>query len=218
MKLHVADPAGAQGAERPRVLVVDAFDSFVDILRQYLMSAGAVPVMVRSDKLRLDEVPLMRPDGILLGPGPGHPDVSGHVEIVRAFAGRLPLFGVCLGQQAIARAYGASVLPADHLMHGKTSRIRHDGRGLLAGMPDGFLATRYHSLVVPETTVPPCLEVTARSADDGYVMGLRHRALPVESVQFHPESFRTEHGMRIITNFLSGVRAFTAPLSGAEAA
>jgi anthranilate synthase/aminodeoxychorismate synthase-like glutamine amidotransferase len=210
--------AGREENARPRVLVVDAFDSFVDILRQYLLSAGAVPMMVRSDKLRLDDVSLARPDGILLGPGPGHPDVSGHVEIVRAFAGSLPLFGVCLGQQAIARAYGASVVPADHLMHGKTSRIRHDGRGLFAGVPDGFRATRYHSLVVPETTVPPCLEVTARSADDGYVMGLRHRSLPIESVQFHPESFRTEYGMHIVTNFLDGVRAFAAPLSDAEAA
>lgn len=218
MKLRVADPAGAPGTERPRVLVVDAFDSFVDILRQYLMSAGAVAVMVRSDRLRLEEVALMRPDGIVLGPGPGHPDGSGHVEIVRTFAGRIPLFGVCLGQQAIARAYGAGVVPAQHLMHGKTSRIQHDGHGLFARMPDGFLATRYHSLIVDERTVPPCLEVTARSADDGYVMGLRHRTLPVESVQFHPESFRTEHGMRIVTNFLSAVRAFTVPLPGAEAA
>jgi anthranilate synthase/aminodeoxychorismate synthase-like glutamine amidotransferase len=213
-------PEGARRApERPtRILVVDAFDSFVDILRQYLMSAGAEPVMVRSNVLRLDEVHLMRPDAILLGPGPGHPDTSGHVEIVRAFAGELPLFGVCLGHQAIARAFGGSVVPAKRLMHGKTSRIEHDGRGLFTGLPAGFEATRYHSLVVPEETVPSALQITARSADDGYIMGLRHRTLPLEGVQFHPESFRTDHGMSLISNFLAGVRAFHAGARDSAAA
>ncbi|MET8885080.1 anthranilate synthase component II [Streptomyces rubiginosohelvolus] len=197
-------PAGP----RPRVLVVDAFDSFVDILRQYLMSCGADPVMVRSGEFVPAQLESVLPDAILLGPGPGHPDASGHVEIVRAFAGRLPLFGVCLGHQAIGRAFGASVVPARRLMHGKASPVEHDGRGLFAGLPDRFAATRYHSLIVPELTVPSCLEVTARSADDGYVMGLRHRTLPIESVQFHPESFRTDHGMRMVANFLDGVRKF----------
>ncbi|MGR6975142.1 anthranilate synthase component II [Streptomyces cynarae] len=209
---------GAHCAPRPRVLVVDAFDSFVDILRQYLMSAGADPVMVRSNALRLADVERDRPDAILLGPGPGHPDGSGHVEIVKAFAGRLPLFGVCLGHQAIGRAYGARVVPARRLMHGKASPVEHDGRGLFAGLPNRFSATRYHSLIVPETTVPAALEVTARSADDGYVMGLRHRTLPVESVQFHPESFRTDHGMRMISNFVRGVREFAAAQGHLEAA
>ncbi|WP_073918779.1 anthranilate synthase component II [Streptomyces sp. CB02009] len=205
-------------AARPRVLVVDAFDSFVDILRQYLMSAGADPVMVRSTAVRLTDVERDLPDAILLGPGPGHPDESGHVEIVQAFGGRLPLLGVCLGHQAIGRAYGAEVVPARRLMHGKASPIDHDGRGLFTGLPAGFSATRYHSLVVPESTVPDCLEVTARSADDAYVMGLRHRTLPVESVQFHPESFRTDHGMRMISNFLEGVRLFSAVAAPARAA
>ncbi|MFB7915490.1 anthranilate synthase component II [Streptomyces sp. NPDC056061] len=200
------DSSYPEGPARPRVLVVDAFDSFVDILRQYLMSAGAVPVMVRSNVLRPDEVRESGFDAILLGPGPGHPDTSGHVEIVSGFAGELPLLGVCLGHQAIARAYGAGVVAARHLMHGKTSRIEHDGKGLFTGLPQGFEATRYHSLIVPADTVPPTLEITAHAADDGYVMGLRHRTLPVESVQFHPESFRTDHGMRLITNFLDGVR------------
>nr|AAL06663.1 anthranilate synthase II [Streptomyces globisporus] len=209
MSLWSPDGSGA-GTEAPRVLVVDAFDSFVDILRQYLMSAGAEPVMVRSHLMTPDEMGLMRPDAVLLGPGPGHPDTSGHVEIVQAFAGRVPLLGVCLGHQAVARAYGAATVPARHLMHGKTSRITHDGRGVFTGLPAGFFATRYHSLIVPEGTVPPSLEVTARSTDDGYVMGLRHRSLPVESVQFHPESFRTEHGMPMIRNFLSSVRSFSA--------
>ncbi|MFJ3906168.1 anthranilate synthase component II [Streptomyces sp. NPDC090025] len=213
------NPLSAGGpAARPRVLVVDAFDSFVDILRQYLMSAGAEPVMVRSNALRLDDVGTIAPEGILLGPGPGHPDESGHVEIVRAFAGRLPLFGVCLGHQAIGRAYGASVVPARRLMHGKSSAIEHDGRGLFTGLPAGFSATRYHSLIVPEDTVPDCLEITARSAGDGYVMGLRHRTLPIESVQFHPESFRTDHGMRIVSRFLDGVREFSAASAYVRAA
>ncbi|MFD6183023.1 anthranilate synthase component II [Streptomyces goshikiensis] len=201
---------GAGSPVRPRILVVDAFDSFVDILRQYLMSVGAEPVMVRSNTLGQADIDRLCPDGILLGPGPGHPDVSGHVEIVRAFAGRVPLFGVCLGHQAIARAYGASVVPARRLMHGKSSPIEHDSQGVFAGLPAAFPATRYHSLIVTEPTVPDCLEITARSADDGYVMGLRHRTLPVESVQFHPESFRTSHGMRMISNFLDGVRQFHA--------
>jgi anthranilate synthase component 2 len=202
----------------PRVLVVDAFDSFVDILRQYLLSAGAEVTMVRSHRLDAPQIRQAAPDAILLGPGPGHPDTSGHVEIVRAFAGEIPLLGVCLGHQAIARAFGAQVVPARHLMHGKTSRIEHDGRGLFSGLPEQFTATRYHSLIVPEDTVPTCLQVSARAADDGYVMGLRHRELPMESVQFHPESFRTDHGMRIVCNFLVAVRSFTAPHRRADAA
>ncbi|MEU6040978.1 aminodeoxychorismate/anthranilate synthase component II [Actinomadura sp. NPDC047616] len=194
-----------------RILVVDAFDSFVYILRQYLMSAGANPVMARSNELTAATIRGTAPDAILLGPGPGRPAESGHVEIVREFAGLVPILGVCLGHQAIGLAYGASVVPARHLMHGKTSRIRHDGRGLFAGVPDGFVATRYHSLVVVEDTVPECLEITARSHDDGYVMGLRHRHLPVESVQFHPESIGTEDGMRLITNFVGLCAASAGP-------
>jgi anthranilate synthase/aminodeoxychorismate synthase-like glutamine amidotransferase len=193
-----------------RILVVDAFDSFVYIIRQYLMSAGAVPIMVRSNELRLDSVRLMRPDAILLGPGPGHPADSGHVEIVRKFAGEVPILGICLGHQAIGLAYGATVVPAQHLMHGKTSRIRHDGRGLFTGMYPNFRATRYHSLVVVEDTVPDCLDISAWSHGDGYIMGLRHRWLPIESTQFHPESICTEDGMQIIKNFVSVCADFPA--------
>jgi anthranilate synthase component 2 len=191
-----------RASEPLRILVIDAFDSFVYILKQYLMSANTIPLMVRSNELRRDDVRELRPDAILLGPGPGHPSVSGHVEIVREFAGQVPMLGVCLGHQAIGLAGGATVVPAQHLMHGKTSRIRHDGRGVFAGMPDGFQATRYHSLVVIEETVPDYLEISAWSEDDGYIMGLRHRWLPIESVQFHPESICTEDGMRMITNFV----------------
>ncbi|MEV4134512.1 aminodeoxychorismate/anthranilate synthase component II [Dactylosporangium sp. NPDC049742] len=191
-----------------RVLVVDAFDSFVYIIRQYLMSAGAEPIMVRSNALRLDEVREVRPDSILLGPGPGSPDDSGHVDIVRAFAGEVPILGVCLGHQAIGRAYGATVVPAEHLMHGKTSRIRHDGRRLFRGMAEDFHATRYHSLVVVEETVPSCLEVSARSLDDGYIMAMRHRWLPVESVQFHPESICTQNGAHLLNNFVKFCSTF----------
>lgn len=193
-----------------RILVVDAFDSFVYIIRQYLMSADTEPVVVRSNDISPAGVRRARPDAVLLGPGPGRPADSGHVEIVRAVAGAVPILGVCLGHQAIALAYGASVVPARHLMHGKTSPIRHDGRGLFVGVPDGFEATRYHSLVVPANTVPDCLEVTARSGDDDYVMGLRHRFLPLESVQFHPESIGTTDGMLLINNFVDAYRDFPA--------
>jgi anthranilate synthase/aminodeoxychorismate synthase-like glutamine amidotransferase len=193
-----------------QILVVDAFDSFVYILRQYVRSVGAEPIMVRSNDLDLADVARMRPDAVLLGPGPGRPEDSGHVEIVREFAGAVPLLGVCLGHQAIGLAYGATVRPAQHLMHGKTSHIKHDGLGLFQDMPQEFTATRYHSLVVVEDTVPDTLEITAKSSDDGYVMGLRHRRLPIESVQFHPESICTQDGLRVIRNFVDGCARFPA--------
>jgi anthranilate synthase component 2 len=191
-----------------KTLIIDAYDSFVYIIDQYFRSLRANPVVVRSDAATVGRVEAEAPDLLVLGPGPGHPVDSGHVELVRAFAGRLPIFGVCLGHQALATAYGARVSPASHLMHGKSSRIEHDGRGVFAQQPQGFLATRYHSLIVEEDTLPDVLEVTARSADDGYVMGLRHRELALESVQFHPESVTTQLGLDIFRSFLaqSGVR------------
>jgi anthranilate synthase component 2 len=185
-----------------RTLVVDAYDSFTHIIFQYLRGLDAGPVVVRSDEVDPAVVEADLPDLLVLGPGPGHPVASGHVELVRRFAGRVPIFGVCLGHQAIAMAYGATVSPARHLMHGKTSRIDHDGRGCFREQPPLFTATRYHSLVVQPETLAPELQISARSADDGYVMGLRHRTLPIESVQFHPESIRTDSGRAIFRSFI----------------
>jgi anthranilate synthase/aminodeoxychorismate synthase-like glutamine amidotransferase len=191
------------------ILVVDAFDSFVYILSQYLMSAGATPTVVRSNELRLADINEMRPDAILLGPGPGHPADSGYVDIINEFAGDVPVLGICLGHQAFGLAYGAAIA-RQRPMHGKTSKIRSDGRGLFSGIRTGFRATRYHSLVVAKDTMPDCLEVSAVSQDDGCVMGLRHRWLPIESVQFHPESICTENGMLMITNFMDRCASYPA--------
>jgi anthranilate synthase component 2 len=186
-----------------KALLIDAYDSFVFIIRQYLLALDIEPVVVRNDKLSLRQIEDLSPDFILLGPGPGHPADAHYVEVIDAYGGRLPILGVCLGHQAIGLAFGGTVLKADHLMHGKTSRIEHDGGGCFAGQDNPFRATRYHSLIVDEATLPACLEVSARSLDDGYVMGLRHRTLPIESVQFHPESIYTESGLRLFENFVS---------------
>lgn len=186
-----------------KALVVDAYDSFVHIIFQYLLELDAGPVVVRSDATDPERVLAERPDLVVLGPGPGHPSVSGHVEIVQQLQGQVPLLGVCLGHQAIGMAYGATVSPAQHLMHGKTSRIVHDGEGALALQEPGFLGTRYHSLIVEEPTVPDELVVSARSEDDGYVMGLRHRTHAIESVQFHPESITTDSGLNVFRSFIT---------------
>ncbi len=186
-----------------KTVIVDAYDSFSHIIYQYLMELGANPVVVRSKEASVDFIRETDPQLLLLGPGPGHPRESGHVELVQALQGRMPIFGVCLGHQAIGMAYGATVSPAKHLMHGKTSRILHDGMGALGCYGESFTATRYHSLIVEESSVPPALEVSARSEDDGYIMGLRHRTLPIESVQFHPESIMTERGINILRSFMT---------------
>ena len=193
-----------------KTVIVDAYDSFVHIIDQYFKSLQADPIVLRSRAATIAAVEAEEPDLLVLGPGPGHPVESGHVELLHAFAGRVPIFGVCLGHQAIAMAYGARVSPAAHLMHGKSSRIQHDARGAFAAQPQHFLATRYHSLIVEEDTLPDELEVTARAVDDGYVMGLRHRKLPIESVQFHPESVTTDLGIGIFRSFISGL----APVAG----
>lgn len=185
-----------------RALLVDAFDSFAHIIYQYLEVAGVQTDVVRTRQLTPEEIRDAPHDFVLLGPGPGTPENSGHVEIVQAVAGVKPILGVCLGHQSIAVAYGAKVSRAAHPMHGKTSVIEHDGHGVFARQSPSFRATRYHSLVVEEPTIPSDLEVSAHSADDHAVMGLRHRTLPVEGVQFHPESVLTEGGHRMLANWL----------------
>ncbi|KUL53033.1 anthranilate synthase [Streptomyces sp. NRRL S-1521] len=190
---------------RPKVLLVDAYDSFSHIIDQYLRTLGADTEVIRSRTRTPGELAGLRPDAVVLGPGPGHPAASGHVELVHTFAGRVPLLGVCLGHQAIGLAYGARVAVAQNLMHGKASQVRHDGRGVFDGLATPLTVTRYHSLIV-DASAPPELDVTATSLDDGYVMGIRHRTLAVEGVQFHPESVMTDHGLRLFDNFLSAAR------------
>jgi anthranilate synthase/aminodeoxychorismate synthase-like glutamine amidotransferase len=195
----------------PRVLVIDNYDSFVYNLVQYLGELGAEPLVHRNDDLTVTEALALEPDLVLLSPGPGRPEDSGILcEAVTAFAERdVPVFGVCLGLQAIGHVFGGEVVRAGELMHGKTSFVRHHGEGVFAGLPSPLEATRYHSLVVAREGLPTALEITAET-DDGTIMGLRHRDLPVEGVQFHPESILTQHGHDLLANFLA--RATTAPI------
>jgi para-aminobenzoate synthetase component 2 len=187
------------------ILVVDNYDSFTYNLVQYLGQCGAEVVVCRNDEVTLNEIREMQPAAIMLSPGPCTPNESGIcLEIARsALAGDMPpLFGVCLGHQAIGQVGGGTVDRAEKIMHGKASLVRHDGQGLFKDMPNPFRAVRYHSLVVTKETVPEGFVVTATAEDDGEVMGLRHSTLPIEGVQFHPESVLTEEGMQIIRNFL----------------
>jgi anthranilate synthase/aminodeoxychorismate synthase-like glutamine amidotransferase len=186
----------------PRVLLVDNYDSFVYNLVQELGELGAEPVVFRNDAVDVEGIRSARPDAVLISPGPGRPENGGvSLEVVAQLAGEIPVLGVCLGHQCIAQAYGGEIVEAPQLMHGKTSEIHHDGLGLFAGLPNPFVATRYHSLVVRPESVPPELEVTATSTD-GTVMGLRHRTLAVEGLQFHPESVLTASGPSLLANFL----------------
>ncbi len=195
------------------ILVIDNYDSFTYNLVQYLGQCGAQTVVRRNDQVPLDEVVAMKPDGILLSPGPCTPNRSGVcLELVaEALRGQrladIPFFGVCLGHQAIGLVAGGTVARAEHIMHGKASLVEHDGKGLFEGMPNPFRAIRYHSLVVTRDSVPAGFVATAASQDDGEVMGMRHESLPIESVQFHPESVLTEEGMRIVRNFVNRVNA-----------
>ncbi len=194
----------------PRVLVIDNYDSFVYNLVQYLGELGAEPLVHRHDELSLDEIAALDPDAVLISPGPGRPEDAGlSNRVIEHFAGRRPVLGVCLGHQCIGQVYGGEVVRAPQIMHGKTSLIRHDGTGVFAGLPQPFEATRYHSLVVERSSVPPDLEVTAWT-DDGTVMGLRHRTLAVEGVQFHPESILTGSGHDLLRNFLAQAGAAVA--------
>jgi anthranilate synthase component II len=186
-----------------RVLVIDNYDSFVYNLVQYLGELGADPIVHRNDAITVDDVATIAPDAILLSPGPGRPEDAGILcDTIRTYAGRIPLFGVCLGHQAIGHVFGGTVTHAPAIMHGKTSTVTHDGRGVLTGVASPFVATRYHSLVIDPATMPDCLEVSART-EDGIVMGVRHREHAVEGVQFHPEAILTEAGHDIVGNFLA---------------
>ena len=191
------------GAVTPRVLVIDNYDSFVYNLVQYLGELGAEPVVHRSDTFTLEDIEALAPDAVLISPGPGRPEDAGlSNQVITTFAGRVPILGVCLGHQCIGQVYGGEVVRAPSIMHGKTSAIQHEGGGVFAGLPSPLEATRYHSLVVAADSIPDVLEVTART-EDGVVMGLRHRELDVEGVQFHPESILTEHGHDLLRNFLA---------------
>jgi anthranilate synthase component II len=184
------------------LLMIDNYDSFTYNLVQYLGELGEDVKVVRNDEMRVDEVERLAPGRIVLSPGPCTPNEAGiSLELVKRFAGRVPILGVCLGHQAIGQAFGGKIVHAKELMHGKVSRIRHEGKGVFRGIPAPFQATRYHSLAIERASCPPELEVTAWT-DDGEIMGVRHLSLPIEGVQFHPESILTEHGHRLLANFL----------------
>lgn len=189
----------------PHVVVVDNYDSFTYNLVQYLLSLGATCDVRLNDRTTSDEIAATKPNGILLSPGPGTPDDAGvTLDVIRKLSGKVPIFGVCLGHQSIGQAYGGNVIRAPRLMHGKTSPIEHDGKNLFAGLPSPFEATRYHSLIVEDSSLPAALEVSARTAE-GEIMGLRHKTLPVEGVQFHPESILTDHGLKMVENWLKAL-------------
>ena len=188
-----------------KVLVIDNVDSFVYNLVQYLGELGADPVVVRNNEITVADALATKPDAVLLSPGPGRPEDAGILcDAITAFAGKVPVFGVCLGHQAIGHVFGGNVIRAPELLHGKTSLVRHHNTGVFSGLESPVQATRYHSLVVEAHTLPDCLEVTATTAD-GMVMGMRHRDVDVEGVQFHPESILTNHGHAMLANFLSRI-------------
>jgi len=188
------------------LLMIDNYDSFTWNLVQYLAELGADVHVYRNDAITLNEVAAWEPEQIVISPGPCTPTEAGiSVPLIREFAGKIPILGVCLGHQAIGQAYGGRVVRAQRVMHGKLSPITHDGRGVFTGLPSPFAATRYHSLALERASLPAELEVTA-TADDGEIMGVRHRSLPVEGVQFHPEAILTDHGHALLANFLEGRR------------
>jgi len=186
------------------LLMIDNYDSFTYNLVQYLGELGCEVKVLRNDERTVDEAAALRPSHVVISPGPCTPSEAGiSLALIGRLAGKVPLLGVCLGHQSIGQAFGGKVVRARQVMHGKVSQVRHDGRGVFAGLPSPFTATRYHSLVVERASLPAELEITAES-EDGEIMGLRHRALPVEGVQFHPEAMLTEHGHAMLRNFLEG--------------
>jgi anthranilate synthase component 2 len=186
------------------ILMIDNYDSFTYNLVQYFGELGAELKVFRNDEISLDQMAALRPSHIVISPGPCTPDDAGvSLALIPRFAGKVPILGVCLGHQSIGQAFGGKVVRAGQVMHGKTSRIHHDKKGIFQKIPDDFVATRYHSLVVERVSLPASLAVSAES-EDGEIMGLRHRSLPVEGVQFHPEALLTEHGHKMLQNFLEG--------------
>ncbi|MCF8824957.1 anthranilate synthase component II [Xanthomonas campestris] len=189
------------------LLMLDNYDSFTYNLVQYLQALGAEVTVVRNDAMRVDQIAALKPERIVISPGPCTPNEAGiSLQLIEQLGPTTPILGVCLGHQSIGQVYGGDVIRAGNIMHGKTSPIRHEGKGVFDGLPDSYQATRYHSLVVDKTTLPPDLEVTAWTENpDGSmeeIMGLRHRQFPVEGVQFHPESILTQHGHALLKNFL----------------
>ncbi len=188
------------------ILVIDNYDSFTYNLVQYLGELGQEVIVHRNDAITLDEIAALRPDHLLISPGPCSPAEAGvSVKVIQRFAGEIPILGVCLGHQSIGHAFGGTIIRAQRLMHGKTSTIYHESRGVFANLPNNFPAIRYHSLVIERASLPECLEVTATS-EDGEIMGVRHKTLPIEGVQFHPESVLTEHGHALLQNFLNPIK------------
>jgi len=188
------------------LLLIDNYDSFTFNLAQYLGELGADVHVHRNDAITLDQIAAWAPEKIVISPGPCTPTEAGiSVSTIQRFAGKIPILGVCLGHQAIGQAFGGKIVRAQRVMHGKLSPVVHDGRGVFTGLPSPFAVTRYHSLAIERDHVPAELEVSA-TADDGEIMGVRHRRLAVEGVQFHPEAILTEHGMRLLANFLEGCR------------
>ena len=188
------------------LLLIDNYDSFTYNLVQYLGELGADVHVHRNDAVTLNEIEAWQPERIVISPGPCTPNEAGIcVPLIRRFAGRMPILGVCLGHQAIGQAFGGKIVRAARVMHGKLSTVTHDGQGVFTGLPQTVTVTRYHSLAIERATMPACLTITA-TADDGEIMGVRHRELPVEGVQFHPEAILTEHGHALLRNFLEGAK------------
>ena len=188
------------------ILMIDNYDSFTYNLVQFLGELGEELIVKRNDEITLDEIEAMSPDYLMISPGPCSPNEAGvSLEVIRTFAGKIPIFGVCLGHQSIAQVFGGDVIRAERLMHGKVSPMIHDGKTVFEGMPNPFNATRYHSLIVKRETLPDCFDISAETAQ-GEIMAIRHKYLPVEGVQFHPESIMTEQGKRLLLNFLNAYK------------
>jgi len=190
------------------ILMIDNYDSFTYNLVQYLGEMGEELVVRRNDQMTIAEIEEMSPDFLMISPGPCSPNEAGiSMEVIKEFAGKIPIFGVCLGHQSIAQVFGGDVVRAERLMHGKTSKMKHDGQTIFQDIENPFVATRYHSLIVKRATLPDCLEISAET-EEGEIMGLRHKSLPIEGVQFHPESIMTDIGKKLLENFLNHYREF----------